>query len=140
MRESAIQMQISFCKWKPFNAHYYKDKLFFLYDTPYGTLYKVKNQYYLVKSNCMTKIPLYLAQSLVRGEFVTRHYGIYIFYNHVEQVQAIKWLMKMEAYPYLTPMAAKKRERILRDYALWIGYDEDYKRVREERERRLTNG
>lgn len=126
------------CKWHKWTSHY-QYSLIFNRNTEYGRTYYKGTQYYLVNNEGeVAKIPYYVMTRL-HDEVITERWGPYVFYNYFEDTKEAQYLKKMFRYPRLSTEAQLKVDKILQNNSLWIGTDEEFKNVLEERERRLLD-
>lgn len=86
----------------------------------------------------VTKVPVWVARSLLFDREITGCFGPYMFYNNYEQSANAQYLVGMFKYPNLTPAASAKREAILESDREWVIINKEFMEALNERERLIA--
>lgn len=128
-------------QWKT-ASKYLRSSLVFVKELPqhgHYALYRGSSGYYIANNHYtqtdmfltpireVTRIPQFVAQTLMGKDHVTEVIGPYIFINNIEDTSMARYLINELQYAgTLLPRTKQKIDNILEDYAYWIQVDETF--------------
>ena len=123
-------------------TQYYREHLVpvrHLFDIGAGVYQRGDSWYVVTKQGEeVTKVPIWVARSLLFDRELTGCFGPYMFYNNYEQSANAQYLIGMFKYPNLTPAASAKREAILESDREWVIINKEFMEALNEREKLIA--